>query len=168
MTITIKPLAHGEHRREVRIGRSGKDYLTKSRGGHVLKGLNRWRAYHGMRFPTVAAARAWLNEQFADVDEERPPQLGPGPEPCGASSSSATASATTAPAHAPRQQLRSRSTRSLGLDSIRERHDQCIPMTATRPAASRSPRRLRRCWSAKSPDFARCVPSTARFRQRNA
>ncbi len=69
MTITIKPLVRGEHRREVRIGRTGKGYLAESRGAHVLEGLNRWRAYNGMRFPTVAAARAWLNEQFADVDE---------------------------------------------------------------------------------------------------
>lgn len=73
MTITIKPLARGERRREVRIGRTGKGYLAKARGAHVLEGLNRWRVYNGMRFPTVAAARAWLNEQFADVDEECPP-----------------------------------------------------------------------------------------------
>ena len=69
MTITIKPLARGEHRREVRIGRTGKGYLAKARGAYVLEGLNRWRAYNGMRFPTVRAARAWLNEQFAGVDE---------------------------------------------------------------------------------------------------
>ena len=69
MTITIKPLARGERRREVRIGRTGKGYLTKAGGGYVLEGLNRWRAYNGMRFPTVSAARAWLNEQFAGVDE---------------------------------------------------------------------------------------------------
>ncbi len=77
MTITIKPLARGERRREVRIGRTGKGYLAKTRGGHVLESLNRWRAYNGMRFQTVAAARAWLNEQFAGVDEERPPAAGP-------------------------------------------------------------------------------------------
>lgn len=77
MTVTIKPLARGERRREVRIGRTGKGYLAKSRGGHVLEGLNRWRAYNGMRFPTVAAARAWLNEQFADVDEAGPPPARP-------------------------------------------------------------------------------------------
>ena len=77
MTITIKPLARGERRREVRIGRTGKGYLAKARGAHVLEGLNRWRAYNGMRFPTVAAARAWLNEQFADVDEEHPPAAKP-------------------------------------------------------------------------------------------
>ena len=73
MTITIKPLARGERRREVRIGRTGKGYLAESRGAHVLEGLNRWRAYNGMRFPTVAAARAWLDEQFAGVDEEPRP-----------------------------------------------------------------------------------------------
>ena len=77
MTITIKPLARGERRREVRIGRTGKGYLARTREAHVLEGLNRWRAYNGMRFPTVAAARAWLNEQFADVDEEYPPPAGP-------------------------------------------------------------------------------------------
>ena len=77
MRITIKPLARGERRREVRIGRTGKGYLAESRGAHVLEGLNRWRAYNGMRFPTVAAAREWLNEQFADVDEERPPAARP-------------------------------------------------------------------------------------------
>ena len=77
MTITIAPLARGERRREVRIGRTGKGYLAKSRGGHVLEGLNRWRAYNGMRFPTVAAARAWLNEQFGDIDEARYPAAGP-------------------------------------------------------------------------------------------
>ena len=31
MTITIKPLARGERRREVRIGRTGKGYLAKAR-----------------------------------------------------------------------------------------------------------------------------------------
>ena len=77
MTITIKPLARGEHRREVRIGRTGKGYLARTRGAHVLEGLTRWRAYNGMRFPTVAAARAWLHEQFADVDEECPPPAKP-------------------------------------------------------------------------------------------
>ena len=77
MTITIKPLARGERRREVRIGRTGKGYLARTRGAHVLEGLNRWRAYNGMRFPTVAAARAWLNEQFAGVDEECSPPAGP-------------------------------------------------------------------------------------------
>ena len=77
MTVTIKPLARGERRREVRIGRTGKGYLGKTRGAYVLEGLNRWRAYNGMRFPTVAAARAWLNEQFADVDEADPPPARP-------------------------------------------------------------------------------------------
>ena len=77
MTITIAPLARGERRREVRIGRTGEGYLAKSRGGHVLEGLNRWRAYNGMRFPTVAAARAWLNEQFGHIDEARYPAAGP-------------------------------------------------------------------------------------------
>ncbi|MCY4074252.1 MAG: hypothetical protein OXH04_02335 [Acidobacteria bacterium] len=77
MTVTIKPLARGERRREVRIGRTGKGYLVKTRGAYVLEGLNRWRAYNGMRFPTVAAARAWLNEQFADVDEADPPPARP-------------------------------------------------------------------------------------------
>ena len=79
MTVTIKPLARGARRREVRIGRTGKGYLAPKRGAHVLEGLNRWRAYNGMRFPTVAAARAWLNEQFADVDEACPPAAGPRP-----------------------------------------------------------------------------------------
>lgn len=69
MTITIKPLARGKRRRKVRIGRTGKGYLAKARGAYVLEGLNRWRAYNGMRFPTVFAARAWLNEQFAGIDE---------------------------------------------------------------------------------------------------
>ena len=77
MTITIKPLVRGEQRREVRIGRTGKGYLAETRGAHVLEGLNRWRAYNGMRFPTVAAARAWLKEQFADVDEACPPPAKP-------------------------------------------------------------------------------------------
>ena len=77
MTVTIKPLARGERRREVRIGRTGRGYLAKTRGAYVLEGLNRWRAYNGMRFPTVAAARAWLNEQFADVDEADPPPAKP-------------------------------------------------------------------------------------------
>ena len=77
MTITIKPLARGQRRREVRIGRTGKGYIAGTRGAYVLEGLNRWRAYNGMRFPTVAAARAWLNEQFAGVDEEPPPAAGP-------------------------------------------------------------------------------------------
>ena len=77
MTITIKPLAHGERRREVRIGHTGKGYLASTREAHVLEGLDRWRAYNGMRFTTVAAARAWLNEQFADVDEECPPPARP-------------------------------------------------------------------------------------------
>ena len=62
MTITIKPLARGERRREVRIGRTGKGYLAKARGAYVLEGLNRWRAYNGMRFPTVAC-RAGLAQR---------------------------------------------------------------------------------------------------------
>lgn len=74
MTVTIKPLARGGRRREVRIGRTGKGYLAKTRGAYVLEGLNRWRAYNGM---TVAAARAWLNEQFAVIDEADPPPARP-------------------------------------------------------------------------------------------
>ncbi len=38
MTITIEPLAQGERRREVRIGRTGKGYLARTRGAHVLEG----------------------------------------------------------------------------------------------------------------------------------
>ena len=74
MRVTIKPRARGEQHREVLIGRTGKGRLARAAGGrgHVLTGLNRWRAYNGIRFPTVAAARAWLEEQFADVDEAPP------------------------------------------------------------------------------------------------
>ncbi|MDE0456087.1 MAG: hypothetical protein OXI15_02230 [Chromatiales bacterium] len=72
MRIAIKPPAGGERHRQVLIGRTGRGRLTPARRGHVLSGLNRWRAYNGMRFPTVAAARTWLKEQFADVDEPPP------------------------------------------------------------------------------------------------
>ena len=75
MKVTIKPPARGKQRREILIGRTGKGHLAHAANGHghVLTGLNRWRAYNGMRFPTVAAARAWLKEQFSDVDETPPP-----------------------------------------------------------------------------------------------
>lgn len=73
MRTTIKPLAPGNDHRQVLIGRTTKGRLTPTTGrGHVLAGLNRWRAYNGVRFATVAAARAWLKEQFADVDEAPP------------------------------------------------------------------------------------------------
>lgn len=74
MRVTIKAAARGEQRREVLIGRTGKGHLARAADGrgHVLAGLNRWRAYNGMRFRTVAAARTWLKEQFADVDEAPP------------------------------------------------------------------------------------------------
>ena len=73
MTITIRPLARGERRREVRIGRTGKGYLARTRGAHVLEGLNRWRAYNGMRFPTVAAARAVAQRAVRRRRREVPP-----------------------------------------------------------------------------------------------
>ena len=72
MRITIKPPERGEQHRQVLIGRTGKGRLTRTARAHVLSGLNRWRAYNGMRFRTVAAARAWLKQQFADVDEGPP------------------------------------------------------------------------------------------------
>ena len=73
MRITIKPPQRGHKHRQVLIGRTGNGRLTRTARAHVLSGLNRWRAYNGMRFPTVAAARAWLKEQFADVDDAPPP-----------------------------------------------------------------------------------------------
>ena len=72
MRITIKPPQRGKQHRQVLIGRTGKGHLARTARAHVLEGLNRWRAYNGMRFPTVAAARTWLKEQFADVDETPP------------------------------------------------------------------------------------------------
>ena len=74
MRITIKPAQPGQQHRQVLIGRTCKGRLTRAARAHVLSGLNRWRAYNGMRFPTVAAARTWLNEQFGDVDDGPPPR----------------------------------------------------------------------------------------------
>ena len=73
MRIIIKPLQHGQQHRQVLIGRAAKGRLTRTARAHVLSGLNRWRAYNGMRFPTVAAARTWLKKQFANVDDAPPP-----------------------------------------------------------------------------------------------
>ncbi|MDE0456083.1 MAG: hypothetical protein OXI15_02210 [Chromatiales bacterium] len=72
MKITIKPPQRDQQHRQVLIGRTGRGRLTRAGKMHVLSGLNRWRAYNGMHFTTVAAARAWLKEQFGDVDEAPP------------------------------------------------------------------------------------------------
>ena len=60
MRVTIEPPAPGEDHRQILIGRTGKGRLARAASGrgHVLAGLNPWRAYNGMRFPTVASARA--------------------------------------------------------------------------------------------------------------
>ena len=80
-----------------------------------------------------------------------------GGRPCGAALESAPGRLGSCPDDSAAQGLAVRlaAGRWVLIEFWEEVFDQCIPMTATRPAASRSPKRLRRCWGAKSQDFAR-------------
>ena len=68
--ITIEPPEGDNKERRVRIGNSGEGRLRPEGGGYILCELTRWRAYNGEKFPTLAAARAYLNDQFAGVDDD--------------------------------------------------------------------------------------------------